>query len=565
MKFYFNILVLIVAFASLSSSIDVSRQQRQHTVNAPSNLQTFTALLDLNNGFRVVSGNQSNGVAWCLYGNEMMTTGWGYISIQTNGAYNDTQQASAAGYLEGYVSAEMIYQNWYNMYVNEYKKSVNDKAIAWIDSNNRYMQQQVAENLDDPYWQQVGLVMTQVASLFQGYNDATTDPSQSLEFYDILLMNMDGDMIDLAPALNISFDAATAAALPPKQHLENFMRKTGHCSSLIKLTDDLTELYAGHTTWSSFYEMVRMFKIYTFAFSSSSLSRSATTMFSSYPASLSSIDDFYLLDTGLVVVETTNGMMNNNLYYLVTPSSVLSWIRVIIANRMASNGANWCTTFGRENSGTYNNQWIIVDYNKFESGVDAHDGMVYVLEQIPGYVEYDDVTNIVRTGYWPSYNVPYFEYIYNVSGFNNTQSYGNFFSYSGNPRAMIFRRDANNVYTFEQYQAELRYNNWEHDPLSAGNSGNAISSRFDLVTKSDPNNPYLNKDAFGGIDSKAVNHAMVRNMQVAAQSGPTYDQQPPFNWKQGDWTYTHVGMPEIWQFPWMIMTTNNMVPAPKSN
>jgi len=38
---------------------------------------------------------------------------------------------------------------------------------------------------------------------------------------------------------------------------------------------------------------------------------------------------------------------------------------------------------------------------------------VYVLEQIPGYIEYRDVTNIVNAqGFWCGYNVPYFKYIF---------------------------------------------------------------------------------------------------------------------------------------------------------
>lgn len=39
------------------------------------------------------------------------------------------------------------------------------------------------------------------------------------------------------------------------------------------------------------------------------------------------------------------------------------------------------------------------------------------VEQIPGYVKYADVTAQLRTGHWPSYNVPYFEDIYTLSGY----------------------------------------------------------------------------------------------------------------------------------------------------
>jgi hypothetical protein len=53
----------------------------------------------------------------------------------------------------------------------------------------------------------------------------------------------------------------------------------------------------------------------------------------------------------MVVMETTNPMMNNSLYDLVTHNSVLSWIRVTIANRLAVDGSSWSAILSTENSG----------------------------------------------------------------------------------------------------------------------------------------------------------------------------------------------------------------------
>jgi len=45
----------------------------------------------------------------------------------------------------------------------------------------------------------------------------------------------------------------------------------------------------------------------------------------------------------------------------------------------------WVTYFGDENSGTYNNQYLIVDYKLFEAGAKAlKPGLFWVLEQYPG-------------------------------------------------------------------------------------------------------------------------------------------------------------------------------------
>jgi hypothetical protein len=49
----------------------------------------------------------------------------------------------------------------------------------------------------------------------------------------------------------------------------------------------------------------------------------------------------------------------------------------------------------------------------------------------------------------------------------------------------------------------------------AGNPGNQISSRFDLVPKGDnPPNPNLVRAAFGGIDSKITSKALVRHTRA---------------------------------------------------
>ena len=73
--------------------------------------------------------------------------------------------------------------------------------------------------------------------------------------------------------------------------------------------------------------MVRIYKHYDFQLAS--LDHKLRKMsFSSYPGELSSDDDFYLLDTGLAVLQTTNDILDTDLYKLLTPHSVLNWQRV---------------------------------------------------------------------------------------------------------------------------------------------------------------------------------------------------------------------------------------------
>jgi hypothetical protein len=36
-------------------------------------------------------------------------------------------------------------------------------------------------------------------------------------------------------------------------------------------------------------------------------------------------------------------------------------------------------------------------------------GLLWVVEQIPGYVQAEDTTRLLELGYFPSYNVPFFK------------------------------------------------------------------------------------------------------------------------------------------------------------
>jgi len=307
----------------------------------------------------------------------------------------------------------------------------------------------------------------------------------------------------------------------------------------------MSELFSAHTTWSGYSFMLRTWKIYDFHLKHSSTS-SKTISFSSYPATLNSVDDFYITSAGLSVIETTNGILNPALYKLITPESVLTWIRTMVSNRMASDGQEWTQIFAQYNSGTYNNQWMVTNYNVFSSGKQIQPGTLWILEQIPGYTESADVTDIVLSqGYWPSYNIPYFPDIFNISGFETyVQKYGNGFSYSECPRAQIFARDQSNVNSMGHMKWIMRYNDWQNDPLSLGDPGNAISSRFDLEVEG--------ACTCGGIDSKVTSDTWIKKMKATGIDGPTYYEQPVFQWTAQFSSTPHYAQPNVFNFDWEI-------------
>ena len=61
------------------------------------------------------------------------------------------------------------------------------------------------------------------------------------------------------------------------------------------------------------------------------------------------------------------------------------------------------------------------------------------------YVESGDQTDILREGYWASYNVPFYEDIYYRSGYAAAEEKTGTNVYQLGPRPKIFRRDQSNV------------------------------------------------------------------------------------------------------------------------
>ena len=186
---------------------------------------------------------------------------------------------------------------------------------------------------------------------------------------------------------------------------------------------------------------------------------------SSKPGVIYSKDDFYALPKEgqkLIVIETTNGVMNHDLYKLVTPKSLLTWQRIPLTNSLTNNGKDWTAMFSRHNSGTYANQWMVLDLKIFVPGEVPKNHFLWIIEVAPGIAAASDVTETMVTGNanaWPSYNCPYHKSVYVATGFQKAyETYGDQYSYTNCTRAQIFARDIPAVQNFEDIKHILRYN-----------------------------------------------------------------------------------------------------------
>jgi hypothetical protein len=83
---------------------------------------------------------------------------------------------------------------------------------------------------------------------------------------------------------------------------------------------------------------------------------------------------------------------NKDLLALIHPESLLSWMRALVSNHLAVDGETWAELFTAYHSGTYANQWMVLNLDRFHPGEDPQTGFLIVAEEVPGYVHYEDMT-----------------------------------------------------------------------------------------------------------------------------------------------------------------------------
>jgi hypothetical protein len=294
-------------------------------------------------------------------------------------------------------------------------------------SDSRILFQRIRSNIaskstSDKFWYGMKLLMMQFDGLCKGYQAASGKPlrldtnSQNLTTAEALyLLNSIGDLETLNDVLGDADANANAKRQAPTTSVKDLPDGLLDCSALIRMQPksslrskkpdkqsmaggyaslaDVADIAAGHTTWRSYYAMLRVYKVYELCglqfppadtASRKTIARDSasppqhdndntypadagatenarrqdaclTISMPSSPGLLHSKDDFYALSNGLVVIETTNGIYNHSLYTEhISPKTALTWQRVQVANMMTGGGggSEWVRLFAMHNSGT---------------------------------------------------------------------------------------------------------------------------------------------------------------------------------------------------------------------
>ncbi|XP_055366978.1 phospholipase B-like 1 [Betta splendens] len=485
---------------------------------------------------------ETEGDAYGFLNNTLLSTGWSVLEIRAG--YGQTPETDEltfflAGYLEGFLTAPQIMDHYTNMYPQLiHNTKVLGPVQSFMAKQDAWVRQQVKLNgSSDPLWKHAGFIVAQVDGLQAGVADwAKRRGKKPLSLFDVQFLNAVGDLLDLIPAIVPSADPQ------PRNYKRPGM---GHCSALIKMLPGFEDLLFAHSSWYTYAATMRIYKHWDFRVAEPHTATGKLS-FSSYPGFLVSLDDFYLLGSGLMMTQTTNNVFNTSLFHSITPSSLLAWQRVRLAHSLARSGPEWARTFSRYNSGTYNNQYMVLDRSRVKLRQSLDDGALTVVEQIPGLVEFSDQTPALRRGYWPSYNVPFHQKIYALSGYEEMrQEYGDDFSYDLCPRAKIFRRDQAGVTDLASLKHIMRFNEYKKDPYSQGDPCKSICCRDDLRSQ--------RAAPEGCYDTKVTDFQMAGAFVAEAVNGPTtQDGLWPFFWDKFG-SVSHQGLPRFYNFTFVRM------------
>ena len=491
-----------------------------------------------------------NYIASAYYTPNLSEVGWDFLSITTNNMFSDELQAEAAGRLEASLTKDRIYNHYINMISTA--GHLDSQVANFFIKQEEYLLSKKNEYNSNSILYNAYLLYLQFKGLREQYNKEVED-EKKIEDVEFNVLNSFGDVFDIKDKYsNPSFDTMN------KEEMYDYFLLNNHCSAMFKLKYDLSDIFFGHNSWYHLNMMTRIFKEYNLNFNDKSI-KTHNVMFSSYPGSIVSNDDFYLTSKGLVVIETTNSNYNKTSYNLITEESLLCWHRVQISNRMSENAKEWTEIFSKYNSGTYNNQYMILNTKgiKFENYTKIEENSFMIIEQMPGFIEANDVTDHLKFGYWPSYNVPYSKNVSDYANISNTinskpdRNMNYYMDYNTCSRANIMRRDQHNITDIESMKKFMQYNDYLNDPFSNGIPTESIAARGDLK-KEKPT-------CYGAFDTKlgSVKELKENSKKIIyLYSGATMSVEPLLDFNsEACKNVKHEGIPDKPRNPWI--TFNN--------
>jgi hypothetical protein len=143
-------------------------------------------------------------IAWGTVVDTIAENGWSSLEVFTNASFSDTEQMLAAGFFEGALLTERIWETTVNQGLNGSAPPWPAVTQQWLDDNTAFMNESIAAyGNDDPYWYHARLLLAQLQGVYEGYASAQSDPAKALSYTNVLALNLPGDLQDLLPGVTL--------------------------------------------------------------------------------------------------------------------------------------------------------------------------------------------------------------------------------------------------------------------------------------------------------------------------------------------------------------------------
>jgi hypothetical protein len=296
-----------------------------------------------------------------------------------------------AGFVEGVLIQPRLIQYvslWKDLQYGTRDTSGEPGLLNLYNAHPQWLNESISAFQDVLDWRRITVIYQLFLGLLYGYNSVASvrEAFAIDEFFAFVAL---GDSAELK---GLVLELRTAR-----------IDRLSHCTALIVLSHE--DIFFSHGTWADYRDLHSVILHYNLPCTEFPAPRvSLTTQL----GLVSSVDDFFINSNGLMIFETTVTLQNRSLSDNVRPATVMNWMGTILAAFVAENVSGWADAFLAHNSGTYNNEYFVVDSKLLRGGARVPANLVRSVLQLPGPWRFEeDLTDeLYREGFIASFNVP---------------------------------------------------------------------------------------------------------------------------------------------------------------
>lgn len=203
----------------------------------------------------------------------------------------------------------------------------------------------------------------------------------------------------------------------------------------------------------------------------------------------------------------------------------MSSVRVMMANRLATNGRSWSRSMSLQNGADVARQWVTLE---------PRDGVVWLVEQLPGLIRTADISEqFANTDVLWAIGEVHLDETNMVISENEEEN-------DDVTKSELVARLQSNITTSEHFRKLMRGYSHEEFTVENGDQARMLTNRENLERVDLP---------FGIIDTKIVLADANGMKSFEVTSGPSMlGSTQPFQWSTTFPNISHVGQPDIFDF-----------------